>query len=203
MTTHTLLMRYRYPDGSLQAALPMHVVSDTPEAVVGWLPPGSEISYWATSDGSDPRTVPLDIRFDQDLGTVRRSWTGGGVLKVIPPHEYWQVLHFWDPETGEFMGWYVNLESKKSRARDKLDAVDWHLDLMISPSFEVTWKDEDEAEAAARTPYLRSRDLETGRRVGEAIASSPKSLIERIGDWSAFVPAPEWGPLKLPADWDD
>lgn len=197
MALATIQQRYLYPDGRLQATIPMHLVRDEPELLVGWTSPGTEISYWATPDGADPRTLPLSTRFSGTLTTVRRTWTGGGMLRVIPLRERWQVLHFWDTQTRKFLGWYVNLESEKTRHESSIDAVDWHLDLLISPDFVVTWKDEDEAAAAAGTPYLRIEDLHNARATGEAIAADPRYFIDRIGDWRDYEPDPEFGALAL------
>ncbi|MFT4235351.1 MAG: DUF402 domain-containing protein [Microbacterium sp.] len=176
----------------------MHVVEDRDDVVVAWLPDDTEISYWATEDGEDPRTMPLEERFHLRLVTRRRHWAGGGVLRVIPVHEQWQVIHFWNQQDGSFAGWYVNLESTKRRDGDRLDAVDWHLDLTISPDFEIAWKDEDEAAAALGTPYMRDEDLAAARAVGEHIAADPRALIDTIGDWRGFTPPSRWHPLALP-----
>lgn len=119
------------------------------------------------------------------------------MLRVVPLKERWQVLHFWDSQTGAFLGWYVNLESAKTRRSSSIDAVDWHLDLLISPDLVVTWKDEDEAAAAAGTPYLRLEDLRSARETGEAIASDPQRILDQIGDWRSFEPSPDWKPLAL------
>lgn len=118
-----LLLRYRYNDGSLQAALPMRVVLDSADQLVTWLMPGTPIMYWALADGRDPRTVPLVRRFRQPLTTAPRSWQGNGTLRVMPAHQPYQVLHFWD-DAGAFAGWYVNFESRKTRRGARLDAVD-------------------------------------------------------------------------------
>ena len=198
MARATIQQRYLYPDGRLQAAIPMHVLSDEDDVIAGWTSVGPEISYWATADGADPRTIPLGSRFKETLTTARRTWTGSAVLRVVPLHERWQVLHFWDSDTGEFLGWYVNLESEKIRRESSIEAVDWHLDLLISPEFAVTWKDEDEAAAAAGTPYLRIEDLNSARATGEAIASDPHGLVARIGDWRDYRPDADLGPLTLP-----
>lgn len=61
----------------------MHMVEDRPDRIVGWNPVGTTISYWAGPDGADPRELPLDRRFSIELGTARRTWIGGGVLRVI------------------------------------------------------------------------------------------------------------------------
>lgn len=202
MDLGTTLLRYRYPDGRLQAAFPIRLVESTPERLVGWLPVGSEIAYWATSDGADPRTVPLEARFRQALGTGRRTWSGGSVLRVIPYRERWQVLHFWDAD-GVFTGWYVNLESEKRVDQHGVVAVDWHLDLLIAPDFEVTWKDEDEAAAAVGTEYLREQDLTAARRTGERIAADPRRFIDSVGHWEDRRPSSEAGrALALPTGWD-
>jgi hypothetical protein len=191
-------LRYLYPDGRVQAELPMYVVEETAERIVGWLPVGSEISYWALPDGSDPRTVGLSRRFRQHLTTARRHWQGGSVLRVIPVGECWQVLHFWDTATGQFRGWYVNLESPKSIVGDTITAVDWHLDLWISPSGAATWKDEDEAAAAAGTPYLRPDDLMAARQTGQAVLTDVAGFLRRVGQWTSFTPPDNWQPLTLP-----
>lgn len=197
-----MLLRYRYPDGRLQAALPMYVVQDSADVVVGWLPTGTEIMYWATDDGADPRGVPLDERFHRRLGTARQSWRGGGVLRVIPLAQHWQAIHFWDTATAEFASWYVNLESVKRRRGMVLDAVDWHLDLVIDPTMAASWKDEDEAAAALGTPYLLGEDLHLARRTGERIAADPAAWLREVGDWRSFVPQQSWQALALPEDWD-
>ncbi|WP_162829126.1 DUF402 domain-containing protein [Microbacterium foliorum] len=170
--------------------------------VAGWLSSGSEIAYWATTEGEDPRAVPLDSRFHQHLTTAQRAWTGGSVLRVIPLAEPWQVLHFWNAD-GTFAGWYVNLESEKRRDRLGLVAVDWHLDVLISADFEAEWKDEDEAAAAVKTEYLRDEDLDHARRTGEAIMADPRSFIDALGRWDVtHSPAVSEPALTLPVGWD-
>jgi len=112
------------------------------------------------------------------------------------------VLHFWDPRTHEFLGWYVNLESVKHVDAEHIDTVDWHLDLLISPDFAVTWKDEDEVDAAMGTSYLRDEDVAAARAVGRRIEEDPRALIDAIGDWRDYKPPTSWGLLSLPEDWD-
>ncbi|MFJ4076957.1 MULTISPECIES: DUF402 domain-containing protein [unclassified Curtobacterium] len=202
MESATTLLRYCYPDGRLQAAFPLLLLESTEDRLVGWQPLGSEIAYWATSSGEDPRATPLESRFHQILTTGRRTWTGSSVLRVIPLDEPWQVVHFWDA-SGTFTGWYVNLESTKQKHRLGVTAVDWHLDLLISPTFEVAWKDEDEAKAAVRTQYLREQDLLRARRTAEQIAGDPRGFVDSLGHWDTFRPHTNMHePLVLPNGWD-
>jgi predicted RNA-binding protein associated with RNAse of E/G family len=122
---------------------------------------------------------------------------------VIPLAQPCQVLHFWNAD-GAFTGWYINLESQKRRDRLGLTAVDWHLDLVISPDFQVEWKDEEEAAAAVETEYLREEDLDEARRAGETIAADPRAFIEDLGRWDlSQSPESAGAALALPPGWDD
>jgi len=196
-----VLLRYRYRDGTMQAALPMRVVQDD-NTLVSWLSSGSQIMYWALPNGDDPRSVPLIDRFNQVLTTAPRKWQGHGVLRVMPLHEPFQVLHFWDDD-GAFASWYVNFEAPRRRRGDRVDSIDWHLDLWIDPDGTPTWKDEDEADAAVSAGHLDQADLATARATGFLIIDDLPGWLHALGDWRTFVPPPEWlSPLPLPDDWD-
>lgn len=198
----TVLLRYRYRDGAPQAALPMRIVRDNDAALVAWLSTGTRIMYWALPDGRDPRSVPLDERFRGRLTTARRTWQGGGVLRVLPAGQSFQVLHFWHPD-GQFANWYVNFEAPRVRDGDTIDTVDWHLDLIVEPDWTWRWKDEDEAEAALAAGHLDPVELSTARLTGEKIVADFNSWLQLVGDWRSFRPPESWaGPLDLPDDWD-
>jgi hypothetical protein len=156
--------------------------------------------YWALPDGTDPRRLPVTERFHAPLTTTRRTWQGGGTLRVIPIEQRYQVLHFWD-DHGQFSGWYVNLEAPKSRSGARLDTVDWHLDLWISADGVPTWKDTDEAEAAVAAGQLCADELaqawDQGRNIIDRLADWP----DVIGDWRPFAAPTTWGALDLPPDW--
>ncbi len=193
-------LRYRYPDGTVQAVLPMHVVTANEWQVVGWTPSGTATRYWATADGRDPRQIPLHERFQGPLFNAASTWTGS-VLRVIPYSEPYQVLHFWD-ESGEFACWYINLETPKTRVGHFLDSVDLHLDVIVDPSGDHSWKDADEVVAALGTAHLDAADLVVAREAVVGLLSGPEALMETIGDWRAFEPDPAWQvPLPLPDDW--
>lgn len=197
-----MLLRYRYPDGRLQAALPLRVVHDDETVTVGWLPNGTDIMYWALPDGGDPRQIPLAERFRQRLGTAPRVWQGPGVLRVMPKNEAFQVLHFWD-EDQRFAGWYVNLERNRSQTGNFFDTVDQHLDLVITPDLNAVWKDEDEAQAAVDADQVPRADLDSARVVGESNMRDVEGLLTRIGDWSGWIPPEGFDrPLTLPSEWN-
>jgi hypothetical protein len=195
-----LLLRYRYRDGSWQAALPLRLVEDNPTRVVGWLAEGTEITYWALEDRADPRSVPLEERFTRALTTAVRTWEGGGVLRVVLTGRPFQVLHFWG-HSGDFAGWYVNFEKPTVRTRNRLDTVDWHLDLWIQPDGRPQWKDEDEADAAVAAGHLTAEDVATSRSTGTAILADFDAFLREVGDWRDFRPPAGWSSLALPLDW--
>lgn len=197
-----LLLRYRYNDGSVQAAMPMRVVLDDPELTVAWLAPSTPIMYWATADGRDPRETALDQRFSQPLSTAPRTWQGNGVLRVMPAGRPYQVIHFWSQDDA-FAGWYINFEAPRSRRGARIDTVDWHLDLWIAADGQPRWKDEDEAQAALGTGHLTSADLTTARAAGQAIIEDLAGWPRPIGDWCSFQPDPGWTIPELPGDWAD
>lgn len=194
------VLRYRYRDGTIQAVFPMRVVSDD-AVLVTWLAPGTSIMYWALKDGADPRTLPLVDRFHQHLTTAPRSWQGGGVLRVMPTGQPFQVLHFWEDD-GAFAGWYVNFESVRRRRGIWIDTMDWHLDLWLDPDGTPTWKDEEEAAFAVAAGHLDPAALDTARRTGLEIIADFDGWLRTVGDWRDFTPPRHWRtPLELPEDW--
>lgn len=121
---------------------------------------------------------------------------------MLPAGQSFQVLHFWHFD-GQFANWYVNFEAPRVRVADKIDTVDWHLDLVIESDWTWRWKDEDEAEAAVAVGHLDPAELATSRAAGEKILSDLTGWLQLVGDWRNFRPPDSWaGPLDLPDDWD-
>ncbi|MHA3704739.1 DUF402 domain-containing protein [Jatrophihabitans sp. YIM 134969] len=193
--------RYLYPDGRVQAVLPLRTVADDGETYVGWTPPGTEIRYWATADGADPRTVPIDRRFRQPLTTASRVWRGTGALRVIPRSASFHVIHFWDDER-RFHEWYVNLETPKVEHDDLLDTVDSHLDLIVFADGSLRWKDEDEADAAIAAGAMEQRVLDEAWVTGRAVEALLPTWPAPIGDWRDFTPsAAQQEPIPFDPRW--
>jgi hypothetical protein len=193
----TVLLRYQYLNGDLQAAMPVRVVERSDSRLVAWLSPQTEIMYWALSDGRDPRSVPLDERFSHQLSTAPRRWRGNGVLRVLLRGCPYQVVHFWEDD-GEFSGWSVNFETPHVVLSSRLVTRDWHLDLWITADGRHTWKDEDEAAVAVKHGHVKESELVAARCAGEAILSDQPAWLRLVGDWRGFRPRADWGALELP-----
>jgi hypothetical protein len=197
------VMLVRYLEGTtVLGAFPVRVVEDTGARVVVWLAPGTPVRYWSTADGADPRTIPLADRYRAGHGSTGRHWHGPGVLRAIPLDEPYQVVHFWG-RGGEFSGWYVNFESLKACHGNRIDAVDWQLDLWIDAAGTPSWKDEDEADATVAVGYLDPADLATAWAAGEEIIAHFDEWAAALGDWRAWHPPAHWTIPELPADWAD
>lgn len=193
------LLRYRYLNGDAQAGMPLWCVADAADRRVGWLASGTEISYWATADGRDPRVLPLQDRFKADLTTARRRWTGSDVLRLMFRDRPYQVLHFWT--AGAFTEWYINFETPGVWKGNVIESRDWHLDLRITADGRASWKDEDEAAVAVAQGHLAPHELALARDTGNAILADVDRWLTSIGDWRGFVPRRGWRPLPLPATW--
>jgi hypothetical protein len=192
-----MLLSHVYKDGSPMADFPMRVVEDGRDRLVAWLAAGSEIRYWATEDGSDPRTLPLDHRFRSKMTTARRTWEGPGVLRVIFADTVYQVIHFWTPQH-VFAGWYVNFEEPSRRRGNQILTFDWQLDLWITPDGTGQWKDEDEAAAAIDAGMLTRDELAASFAAGREILDDFGSFLARVGDWREWSAPSSWTAMRLP-----
>ena len=192
-----MLLSHVYEDGSPMADFPLRVVEDTGDRLVAWLAAGSEIRYWATEDGREPRTLPLDQRFRSKLTTARRTWEGPGVLRVIFSDTIYQVIHFWTSE-GIFEGWYVNFEAPSRRIGNQILTFDWQLDLLITPDGTSEWKDEDEAAAAIDAGMLRPEELTASFLAGQQILDDFETFLSRVGDWREWSAPASWTAMPLP-----
>jgi uncharacterized protein len=195
-----MLLRYLEEPGTVLGAFPVRVVEDTGARVVAWLAPGTTVRYCSTMDGTDPRLVPLEERYRSPHGSAERHWYGNGVLRVVPVDRPYQVVHFWGRD-GEFSGWYVNFESPKRWWGNRLDMIDWQLDLWFDAERRPAWKDEDEAAAAVEAGYLSADDLALARKTGEGIIDGFDAWLAELGDWRAWRPPADWTTPDLPADW--
>jgi hypothetical protein len=115
-------------------------------------------------------------------------------VEVIPTEAPYQVIHFWHDD-GSFANWYVNFEAPRTRSGNRIDTIDWHLDLLISPDRQPTWKDEDEAQAALEAGHLRRQDYDTARTAGQhqrpaALARADRRLARLSSRAEMATPKP-------------
>ena len=193
-----VIIRREVWQGRPWLANPLYVVADTDELLVLYQPEGSP---WGFGKGENWPAVTGRHPYDG-----RTAWVGEGPLGLHRPGDPYAVWAYWrEPPERRFMGWYVNIQVPFRRTEIGIDSLDLELDLLVSPTFEVTLKDEEHvAESAALGRFSR----ETGERI-EALGRELAEEIQ-IGprwwdpSWSTWAPSADLRrPATLDAGWLD
>ncbi|HEY0475134.1 MAG TPA: DUF402 domain-containing protein [Kribbella sp.] len=193
----TILRRYWTGD-RITVLNSLRVVADDTDGLRLWLPAGTP--YWRvlTADGRTQHEAPFEIA-GESAALAQFRWQGSDVLIWVPPAEVaYSVWWFWDARSGEFQGWYGNLEAAAVRWSDQaasgFDTVDHALDLWVAPDGSCSWKDLDEFEHRTGHPlYWNAVQAATIRGTGDQlmeIARAGKFPFD--GTWTDFRPDPSW-----------
>jgi hypothetical protein len=204
----TILRRYWTGD-HITVLNALRVVADDNDGLRLWLPAGTP--YWRilTADGRTQHEAPFEIAGeDADLAQVR--WKGSNVLIWVPPTPVaYSVWWFWDARTGEFQGWYGNMESAAVRWADEgasgFDTADHALDLWVDADGSPAWKDLDEFEQrTGHSLYWTAAEAATIRARGEELIDLARAgSFPFDGTWTDFRPDPAWAQSVRPDDgWD-
>lgn len=179
-------------------AQPLTVVCDDAGALVGWLPTGTPVLRAARADGLGKRDDPRTL-FTADLVQERGVHACFDQLRVAPTGRPWSVWVFFTEGTGEFAGWYVNLERPHVRDEHAVYTSDHVLDLVIEPDRSMVRKDEDELTIAVEQGVF---DAAAAAAI-EADAAAVEALVAGWGSpfcdgWERFRPDPAWPFPTLP-----
>ena len=181
--------------GKVWFVRPVTVVRNTPELIALYLAPGSICKWPRTKEGQKLR-IPQDDWVLQDVPWV------GCMLRLTVPGEAHSVLLFWD-ESGQFVSWYIDLETQMSRTPLGFDYMDQMLDIVVAPDLSWwRWKDEDELEECVRLGLWNAAQAAAVRAEGERalarlLAREPP-FDERWEDWR---PDPTWDPPQIRSGW--
>jgi hypothetical protein len=203
----TVLRRY-WRGGRISWIGSYVVVGDDERGLRIWQPAG--VSYWRlmTPDGRTHHDGTIDELGPTEL--TAQPWIGGPVMPFHPADgSPWSVWWFFDEQTGDFDGWYVNLEDPFRRWDDGgvagIDTADHALDIVVAPDRSWRWKDEDELAAKTGSRhYWDAAGAATIRENGLAVIE----LIEAgkfpfDGTWCDLRPEPTWQvPAERPPGWD-
>ncbi|HXH80472.1 DUF402 domain-containing protein [Nocardioides sp.] len=179
-------------------AQPVTVVRDDADALVAWLPVGTPVLRAARADGLDKR-ADLSTLFTAEVVQDHGVHAWFDQLRVAPTGRPWSVWVFFAEGTGEFAGWYVNLETPHVRDGDTVYTTDHVLDVVVDPDRSMRRKDEDELELAVAQGVF---DPAAAAAI-EADAADVEAVVSRWGppfcdDWERFRPDPEWPIPDLP-----
>jgi hypothetical protein len=173
-------------------AQPVTVVRDDPEALVVWLPTGTPVLRAARADGLGKRDDQSTL-FTAELVQERGVHAVFDQLRIALTGRPWSVWVMWTQGTGEFAGWYVNLERPHVRDARTVYTSDHVLDLVIEPDRTMTRKDEDELALAVTQGVF---DATTAAAI-EADAAEVEAVVAGWGPpfcdgWERFRPDPGW-----------
>lgn len=191
------------PLGQIGYVIPFVVAEETPEAIVLFQQAGS-----VCKKRSGPRGGPRGrmLLVDQWDGThVDVEWNLPGVGRLHLPNSMISVMRQWDPDLGEYHGWYVNLEKPWRRTKLGFDSEDLVLDVVVSDDLSLwNWKDEDEFDYAIASGRIAPEDAQEIRAEGERAAHLAERKEFPFVDhmWKRWRPDPAWEVARIPDGWD-
>ncbi len=172
-------------------AQPVTVVRDDSEGLVAWLRCGTPVLRAARADGRGKRDDP-STTFTTDLVLEHGRHALFDQLRIAPTGRPWSVWAFFAEGSGEFAGWYVNMEEPHLRDGRAVYTSDHVLDLVVSPDGVLTWKDEDELAIAVAQGVF---DEQLAASIAEN-AAVEALVADRAGPfnegWEFFRPDPAW-----------
>lgn len=173
-------------------AQPVTVVRDDAAGLVVWLRCGTPVLRAARADGRGKRDDPITL-FTTDLVQERGMHAFFDQLRIVPTGEPWSVWVLFAEVSGEFAGWYVNLEEPHVRDDCTVYTSDHVLDLVVNPDRTVLRKDEDELALAVAQGVFDAQ-------AAAAIEEDAAAVEELVADWGppfcdgweAVRPDPAW-----------
>jgi hypothetical protein len=180
--------------GRVRWTFPFTVVQDSQELVVLLLRPGAE-GRWIRRDASGDYLR----RWGSDAEPDPHVWQWNRLLKLTRFGDAHSLDLFWDDATGDFLGWYVNLQTPLQRSPLGFDTADQALDVVIDPDGSWRWKDEDDLAACVELGLFTAQEAAEIRAEGERVIAALPSLIPT--GWEDWRPDPAWQLPELPAGW--
>jgi len=190
----TIVWRHLY-QGRLRWAIPNLVIQETPEQIVTLLVPGT-ICKAPTSYG---RTGYVQQLLDGwEVGDF--TWHTRRCLMISPRHAAHTIGLHWDHASGEFLGWYVNLQEPLRPTPTGYDTFDQMLDVWIEPDCTWSWKDWDELVEAEHVGIFTRAEADAIRAEGQRVIDSLDRLLPT--GWEGWQPDPDWPLPTLPKGWE-
>lgn len=183
---------WRGDRGAPHTAMPMTVVRDDAELLVAWLAAGTEHLMWARADGLGVRDDPATL-FTAPRVQATAVWRHNDVLRVYRKGARWSTWLFFSEETGEFAGWYCNIETPHRRSGLDTISSDCVLDVYVEPDRTTVRKDEDELVLAVEQGRYTAAEAAEITVVAEEIEESVRRWDSPFcDDWESFRPDPTW-----------
>ena len=190
-----IVMRSIWND-KVQAAWPVTVVSDSPQALVLFLAAGTRYRIRHFSDDLEDR-MPIG-----EWKLVERDWTRD-MIRIMFPGDNHAYLGFWD-QNRRFDRWYINVEREYTRTPAGIDFVDLFLDVVMdADTGKWRWKDEPELGCAVSLGLVSEEESELIRAEGRVAIRRFNDGAPPFGQgWENWTPASDWPIPEFPPEWD-
>ena len=131
------------------------------------------------------------------------TWHTNRLLILLHPEKYYASYYFWEAATNQFLCYYVNFQLPFHRSEIGFDTFDLELDIVIEPTFEWHYKDEEEYRIGMESGILLDDWI-------QAIHIAKPEVFDKLakrqypfdGAWLDWKPDPNWTPPTLPENWD-
>jgi len=167
----SMLWRYIH-SGRIRWAQPSLLIEESPERVVTLVVPGVV------------GKAPANFRHDQYVQELLTGWALGDhvwhtkrVLRLNRRDAAHALDLQWDAATGNFLGWYVNLQEPMRPSPFGYDTFDQMLDVWIEPDGRWSWKDWDELVEAEQVGLFSADEAAAIRAEGERVIASLDTLL--------------------------
>jgi hypothetical protein len=200
----TVIVQEEHWRRKLVTVRPMTVVEDTPAVLALYTPAGAafQLGRW---EAPNRKHLSIEERLRVYMSDEQRALevrtSRYHVLTLNVPGAWHSFKLFWDREW-TLLNWYVNLEAPFLRLERGVVHHDLFLDIVVTPAFDWTRKDEDEFEAVCAAGGLNERER-------MLVKDEASRMIDRIESrrWPFDTPLPDWRPDPawpaplLPHDW--
>lgn len=181
-----------YGDPGMDVVTPMRVIRDDAEALIAWLPAGTPIRTVVRADGQNLRAV-MSERFTAPRRQIQSTWSDNSVLRIYRPEEDWSSWAFFDGPSGQFKGWYLNIEEPHRRGPRETRSRDLVVDLWVDANGQANRKDLDELElAVAQGRFSCRQATDLIDKLAEAEQAVRAGVAPFNQGWETFTPDPDW-----------
>ncbi|HEX9351927.1 MAG TPA: DUF402 domain-containing protein [Gaiellaceae bacterium] len=189
-----ILFRFVWP-WKVFSAKGTTVIEHSQERVALWTAPGTPVK------GPPGLRVPISRIAGGDWAHTDALWFGGRVM-VAEFGASHSVYIQW-AETGDFVGWYVNLEDPWRESPYGFDTTDHLLDIRVEPDRTWHWKDDDHLAEAVEVGLFSSEQAMDIRAEGERVIERIEAWTKPFDEgWEHWRPDLGWPLPPIPEGWD-
>ena len=189
-------------DGAVWSATAATIVEDSLDQSIMLVVPGCERQLATSSGHKKDGALRWEAVKSGTWDLVSRPWERTRVLWFLEPERYYSLSMFWDAATGEFINYYVNFQAPFTRSHAGFDTLDLDLDIIVPPTFDWQWKDEDDWEDALASGVFTEAHIKGVENAkAEAVERIERDRLAHLDRWLDWQHPADWVPARLPANW--